>query len=668
MLGKLSWAAIPFDQPIPLVAAAFVGLVIIGVLAWITLKGWLPYLWQEWITSVDHKRIGIMYTVLAMVMLLRGFSDAIMMRSQQALAFRSEGYLPPEHYDQIFSAHGTLMIFFVAMPFVIGLMNFVMPLQLGIRDVAFPTLNSVSFWLTATGALLVNISLVVGEFARTGWLPYPPLSELTYSPGVGVDYYLWALQISGVGTLLTGVNFVTTVLKMHAPGMTYMRMPMFCWTTLASNLLIVAAFPILTATLAMLLLDRYLGFHFFTNEAGGNVMMFMNLIWAWGHPEVYILILPAFGIFSEVVSTFSGKPLFGYRSMVMATMAICLLSFTVWLHHFFTMGAGADVNAIFGIASMIIAVPTGVKVFNWLFTMYAGRVVYSTSMLWSIGFMITFAIGGMTGVLLAVPPADFVLHNSLFLVAHFHNVIIGGVLFGAFAGYTYWFPKAFGFRLHEGLGKASFWCWIVGFYVAFMPLYVLGLMGMTRRMQHYDVAAWRPWLLIATGGAAIILAGIILQVAQLAVSIRRRQALRDETGDPWNGRSLEWATSSPPPAFNFAVLPRVEGTEAYWSMKQRARQRAGLGEEPRYTDIEMPRNSPTGFICAFFATLMGFALIWHIWWMVALAAAGAYATFVVFAWRDRVEYVIPAETVARIDRANRNARNAAARAPLETVS
>ena len=426
---------------------------ILGVLAWITLKGWLPYLWREWITSVDHKRIGIMYILLAMVMLLRGFTDAIMMRSQQALAFQSEGYLPPEHYDQIFSAHGTLMIFFVAMPFVIGLMNFVMPLQLGIRDVAFPTLNSVSFWLTATGALLVNISLVVGEFARTGWLPYPPLSEITYSPGVGVDYYLWSLQISGVGTLLTGVNFVTTILKMHAPGMTYMRMPMFCWTTLASNLLIVAAFPILTATLAMLLLDRYLGFHFFTNEAGGNVMMFMNLIWAWGHPEVYILILPAFGIFSEVISTFSRKPLFGYRSMVMATMVICMLSFTVWLHHFFTMGAGADVNAIFGIASMIIAVPTGVKVFNWLFTMYGGRVVYSTPMLWSLGFMVTFVIGGMTGVLLAVPPADFVLHNSLFLVAHFHNVIIGGVLFGAFAGYTYWFPKAFGFRLHEGLGQ-----------------------------------------------------------------------------------------------------------------------------------------------------------------------------------------------------------------------
>jgi cytochrome o ubiquinol oxidase subunit 1 len=659
MWGKLSWAAIPFDQPIPLIASGLVGVVIIGVLAWITLKGWLPYLWREWITSVDHKRIGIMYILLAMVMLLRGFTDAIMMRSQQALAFRSQGYLPPEHYDQIFSAHGTLMIFFVAMPFVIGLMNFVVPLQLGIRDVAFPTLNSVGFWLTATGALLVNISLLVGEFARTGWLPYPPLSELTYSPGVGVDYYLWSLEISGVGTLLAGINLITTVLKLHAPGMTSRRMPMLCWTTLASNLLIVAAFPILTATLTMLVLDRYLGFHFFTNEAGGNIMMFVNLIWVWGHPEVYILILPAFGVFSEVVSTFSTRPLFGYRSMVAATMVICILSFTVWLHHFFTMGAGADVNAIFGIASMIIAVPTGVKIFNWLFTMYGGRIVYSTPLLWSIGFMVTFVIGGMTGVLLAVPPADFVLHNSLFLVAHFHNVIIGGVLFGAFAGYTYWFPKAFGFRLHEGLGKASFWCWITGFYVAFMPLYVLGLMGMTRRMQHYDVAAWHPWLLIAAGGAVLIFIGIILQVAQLVVSIRRREQLRDETGDPWNGRSLEWATPSPPPAFNFAVLPRIESGDAYWGMKERALQQARLSEEPAYAEIEMPRNSPTGFICAFFATIMGFALIWHIWWMVGLAALGAYATFVVFAWRDVDEYIIPAETVARIDRANRSVRSAA---------
>src|SRR5712675_833548 len=618
MLGKLNWSAIPLDQPIPMITSGVV--------------------------------------VLAILMLLRGFADAIMMRSQQAIAYHSQGYLPPEHFNQIFSAHGTIMIFFVAMPFVIGLMNLVVPLQLGVRDVAFPTLNSVGFWLTATGALLVNISLVVGEFARTGWLPYPPLSEMTYSPGVGVDYYLWALQISGVGTLLSGVNLVTTVLKMHAPGMTYMRMPMFCWTTLATNLLIVAAFPVLTATLAMLLLDRYLGFHFFSNEAGGNVMMFMNLIWAWGHPEVYILILPAFGIFSEVISTFSRKPLFGYRSMVMATLVICILSFTVWLHHFFTMGAGADVNAIFGIASMIIAVPTGVKVFNWLFTMYGGRVVYSSPILWSLGFMVTFVLGGMTGVLLAVPPADFLLHNSLFLVAHFHNVIIGGVLFGAFAGYTYWFPKAFGFRLQEGYGKAAFWFWLIGFYVAFMPLYAVGFLGMTRRMQHFDVAEWRPWLMIASIGAGLILCGIICQVAQLVVSIRQREALRDTTGDPWDGRSLEWATASPPPVFNFAVMPDVTSEDAYWAMKRRTKDE-GVAKEPNYKPIELPRNSPTGFVCAFFATVMGFAMIWHIWWMVAAGFVGAFATFVVFAWRDHDEYEIPAWEVARIDRANRAARH-----------
>jgi cytochrome o ubiquinol oxidase subunit I len=656
VLGKLTWDAIPLDEPIPLVASGIVVLILLAVLIYIAVKGWVPYLWREWITSVDHKRIGVMYVFLASIMLLRGFIDALMMRSQQAFAFQSQGYLPPDHYNQIFSAHGTIMIFFVAMPFVIGLMNFVMPLQLGVRDVAFPTLNSVGFWLTASGALLVNVSLLVGEFARTGWLPYPPLSELTYSPDVGVDYYLWSLEISGVGTLLTGVNLVTTVLKIRAPGMNYMRMPVFCWTALASNLLIIAAFPILTATLAMLLLDRYLGFHFFTNEAGGNVMMFMNLIWAWGHPEVYILILPAFGIYSEVVSTFSGKPLFGYRSMVLATLAICLLSFTVWLHHFFTMGAGGDVNAIFGTASALIGIPTGVKIFNWLFTMYGGRVRFATPMIWSLAFMITFVIGGLTGVMLAVPPVDFVLHNSLFLVAHFHNVIIGGVLFGAFAGYTYWFPKAFGFSLHEGWGRRACYFWIAGFYVTFMPLYIVGLMGMTRRMQHYDVPEWRPWILISGFGALLVLTGIICQVIQLVVSIRERESLRDLVGDPWDGRTLEWATSSPPPAYNFAVLPEVGEEETYWTVKQAAARRAALREAPEYVDIEMPRNSPTGFVVAFFATIMGFSLIWQIWWLVAVAFVGSYATFVVFAWRDHDEHTIPANEVARLDTANREAR------------
>ena len=652
MFGKLTWDAIPFDQPIPMAASVAMIVGIAAILVMVVVKGWWRYLWKEWVTSVDHKRIGVMYALLALVMLVRGFIDALMMRSQLAVAAGgAQGYLPPEHYDQIFSAHGTIMIFFVAMPFMIGLMNFAVPLQLGVRDVAFPVLNSVSFWLTAAGVLLVNLSLVIGEFAKTGWLVYPPLSELAYSPGVGVDYYLWALQISGVGSLLTGINFTTTILKLRAPGMGYGRMPIFCWTALASNLLIIAAFPILTATFAMLLLDRYLGFHFFTNDAGGNAMMYINLIWAWGHPEVYILILPAFGVFSEVIATFSGKPLFGFRSMVAATMAICVLSFMVWLHHFFTMGAGADVNGFFGIMTMIIAVPTGVKVFNWLFTLYGGRVRFTTPLLWALGFMCTFVIGGMTGVLLAIPPADFVLHNSLFLVAHFHNVIIGGVLFGAFSGYIYWFPKAFGFTLDEKWGKASFWCWIVGFYLAFMPLYALGLMGATRRMQHYSDVSWQPLMLIALVGALFILAGIFFTGLQLFVSIRTRDARRDRTGDPWNGRTLEWSTSSPPPAWNFSVLPQVRSTDAFWAMKQTQRQTGAPAETPRWQAIELPRHSAVGVFISFFAVVMGFALIWHIWWMAIIGFIGAVVSGLAHSWRLDSEFEVSAEEVAATERA-----------------
>jgi cytochrome o ubiquinol oxidase subunit 1 len=648
MLGKLSWDAIPLNEPIPLATVFILIIGTLGLLTLVTWKGWWPYLWREWITSTDHKRIGVMYVVLALVMLLRGFADAIMMRTQLALAAgHAAGYLPPEHYNQIFSAHGTIMIFFVAMTFVIGLMNFVLPLQLGVRDVAFPVLNSVSFWLTAAGVLLVNVSLGIGEFARTGWLAYPPLSEIAYSPGVGVDYYLWSLQISGFGTLLSGINLTTTILKLRAPGMGYGRMPVFCWTALASNLLIVAAFPILTATFAMLLLDRYLGFHFFTNDSGGNPMMYVNLIWAWGHPEVYILILPAFGVFSEVIATFSGKPLFGYRSMVMATMAICVLSFLVWLHHFFTMGAGANVNAVFGVATMIIAVPTGVKVFNWLFTMYGGSIRFTTPMYWAIGFIVTFVIGGMTGVLMAIPPADFVLHNSLFLIAHFHNVIIGGVLFGAMAGYTYWFPKAFGFRLHEGLGKAVFWCWFFGFYLAFMPLYVLGLMGATRRMQHYADPTWQPFMVAALVGAVVILLGIILTIVQLVVSIRTREQRRDLTGDPWNGRTLEWSISSPPPAWNFAVLPTVSGSDAFWSTKRYA---AIPAKQPPLEAVRVPTHSPLGFLVSFFAVILGFSLIWHIWWLAFVGLAGAAAVCLRHAWRIDLDDLVSVEEIAAHER------------------
>jgi cytochrome o ubiquinol oxidase subunit I len=650
MLGKLNWHAIPFNEPLAMAASLMIVVGILAILGLITRKGWWPYLWREWLTSVDHKRIGVMYVLLALVLLLRGFSDAIMMRTQLAMAAGgAAGYLPPEHYDQIFSAHGTIMIFFMAMPFMIGLMNFVVPLQLGVRDVAFPVLNSISFWLTAAGALLVNVSLMVGEFARTGWLAYPPLSELAFSPGVGVDYYLWSLQISGVGTLLAGINMVTTILKLRAPGMTYMRMPVFCWTALCSSMLIVAAFPVLTATFGMLLLDRYAGMHFFTNDGGGNFMMYVNLIWIWGHPEVYILVLPAFGIFSEVIATFSSKQLFGYRSMVLATLAICVLSFMVWLHHFFTMGAGADVNAVFGIASMVIAIPTGVKLFNWLFTLYRGRVRFEVPVLWAIGFMVTFAIGGMTGVLQAVPPADFVLHNSLFLVAHFHNVIIGAVVFGAMAGYYYWFPKAFGFTLHRGLGVASFWCWFVGFYLAFFPLYAVGLLGMTRRMQHYADLSWQPYMIVAEGGAVVILCGIIATIAQLVISIRTRESRRDLTGDPWNGRTLEWSTASPPPAYNFALLPQVSSLDAFWAMKQRA----AASPPGLYPAIEVPRNSANGFLTALFAVVTGFALIWHIWWLAILGLTSVAVILVAFGWMQRIPVEVSGEQLVADERARR---------------
>ena len=657
MLGRLTWDAIPFHEPIPLITSVVVILGVLGVLALIVLKGWVPYLWREWITSVDHKRIGVMYVTLGLIMLLRGFSDAIMMRSQQAIAVgASEGYLPPDHYDQIFSAHGTIMIFFVAMPLVVGLMNFVVPLQLGVRDVAFPVLNSVSFWLTASGALLINLSLFIGNFARTGWMNYPPLSELQFSPDVGVDYYLWSLQIAGVGTLLAGINMVTTILKLRAPGMTYFRMPVFCWTALCSNMLIIAAFPVLTATFAMQLLDRYVGMHFFTNDAGGNMMMYVNLFWVWGHPEVYILVLPAFGVYSEVVATFSGKALFGYRSMVLASLAICVLSFTVWLHHFFTMGVGANVNAFFGVMSMIIAVPTGVKIFNWLFTFFHGRIVFRSPVLWTVGFMVTFVIGGMTGVLLAEPPVDFVVHNSVFLVAHFHNVIIGGVVFGVMAAYNYWFPKAFGFTLHEGWGKASFWCWFLGFYGAFTPLYILGLMGMPRRLQHIPDPDWQPLLLVAEAGAVLIFCGILCQIVQLYVSIRTRESRRDLTGDPWNARTLEWATSSPPPAYNFAVMPQVETLDAFWEMKQNGQAQV---VPPSYEPIEMPRNTPTGVITAFFAVLFGFAAIWHIWWVAIIGLIAVAIMAMAFGWSEDREEEISGAEIARTERARVAAGRAA---------
>lgn len=648
IFGRLSIESLPIHEPIVVATffgVALGGIALLGALTYFRLWG---YLWKEWFTTVDHKRIGIMYMVLGLVMLLRGFADAIMMRGQQAIAFgANEGYLNAHHYDQVFTAHGVIMIFFVAMPFVTGLMNFVVPLQIGARDVSFPFLNNFSFWMTAAGAALVMASLFIGEFARTGWLAMAPLSGLDYSPDVGVDYYVWALQIAGVGTLLSGVNLVATIVKMRAPGMGLMKMPVFTWTALATNILIVAAFPVLTAVLALLSLDRYVGTHFFTNTAGGNPMMYVNMIWIWGHPEVYILILPAFGIFSEVTSTFSGKRLFGYTSMVYAVLVITILSYLVWLHHFFTMGSGASVNSFFGITTMIISIPTGAKIFNWLFTMYKGRIRFELPMMWTVAFMLTFVIGGMTGVMLAVPPADFVLHNSLFLVAHFHNVIIGGVLFGLFAGINYWWPKAFGFKLDKKWGLVSFWCWVVGFWVAFTPLYVLGLMGVTRRLRHFDDPSLQIWFVIAAIGAAIIAVGIAAFLLQIFVSIRNREALRDDSGDPWNARTLEWATSSPPAAYNFAFTPIIHDLDAWYDMKARGAVRPVSG----YLPIHMPKNTGAGIILAGFSLVFGFAMIWYIWWLAAASFLGLIVTAIAHTFNYDRDFYITAEEVTETENA-----------------
>lgn len=647
MFGRLTIDALKHDW-IEYMAGVSMVLGLIAVLWLITyLKRW-KWLWKEWFTTVDHKKIGVMYIVVSALMLVKGLVDAGMMRAQQMFSVGdSMGYLGAEHFQQIFTAHGVTMIFFVGMGLIFGIINLVLPLQIGARDVAFPFLNSVSFWLFSAGGLYILVSLVIGVFAGTGWTAYPPLSGIKYNPGVGVDYWLWSIQISGAGSLISGINFLVTILKMRCPGMKLMRMPVFVWASLVTMILVIFAFPILTATIGMLSTDRLIGTHIFTSEFGGNPMMYINLIWAWGHPEVYILILPMFGVFSEVVPVFSSKRLFGYTSMVWALIAITFLSFIVWLHHFFTMGAGVNVNAFFGIMTMIIAVPTGVKIFNWLFTMYRGKVRFTTPMLWFLGFAIIFTVGGMTGVMMAIPAIDFQVHNSLFLIAHFHNVIIGGVVFGFFAGYSYWFPKFTGFRLNEKLGKWGFWCWLIGFLLAFLPLYLLGFMGATRRLNHYDVATgWQPLFVLAGIGAGIIILGVGFQVLQLYISIKQRNENRDTTGDPWNGRNLEWSTASPPPFYNFAFIPEVTGRDAFWAKKQ-------SGETPQeraYEDIHMPKNTSAGFFIGLLSCILGFAVVWYMFWLAAVCAVGIILTMIIHLGKKEPDYYVKAEEVERIEK------------------
>ena len=656
-----------YENPVlsEFIAASAGGVMVVGaviVFALLTYYGAWRSLWFEWLTSVDHKKVGIMYIVVAFVMLARAIIEGVLMRYQQSIAVNDPGVLSPDHFGQLFSTHGSIMIFFVAMPFVTGVMNFIMPQQIGARDVSFPLLNAISLWLTTAGAALVMISLVVGQFSTGGWTAYPPYTGIEFSPGEGVDYWIWSISLSSIGSTLTGLNFATTIYKNRAPGMNLFRMPLFSWTTLCTSILMIFAMAPLTIATLMLALDRYAGFHFFTNDLGGNMMNYANLFWLFGHPEVYILILPAFGVFSEVISTFSGKTIYGYKSLVFATMSIAVLSFTVWLHHFFTMGQGADVNAFFGIATMLIGVPTGVKVYDWLLTMVRGRIRLSTAMLFSVMFLVTFVIGGLTGVILANPPVDFALHNSLFLVAHFHNMVIPGVLFGMIAGYQFWFPKAFGFRLSERWGKLSFCCWSLGFYLTFMPLYALGLQGAMRRTVEWFRPDYLPWLKASFVGAMLLFAGFLLLAVQLVVSVRQRDQCRVPAGDPWDGRSLEWSNSAPPPEYNFAVIPEVSTRDPFTWMKKNQQ---AYSSPDAYEDIEVPKNSVVAPVIGIAAILFGFALVWHIWWLVIVSFVSMWTAVIARCFVTETERVIPASEVRATHEAWLQSVRASAATPRE---
>lgn len=651
--GKLSLDAVPWEEPIVMgttIAIFVIALLVIGL---ITYKKYWGTLWRDWLCSVDHKKIGIMYIILAVVMLVRGFADALMMTSQQAASVAGlnggEGYLPPEHFDQVFTAHGVIMIFFVATPLFVGLANYIVPLQIGARDMAYPFLNLVSLWFTIAGAVLVNLSLFIGRFAAVGWVAYPPLAGIHYSPDVGMDYWIWSLQLSGLGTTFTAVNFLATIIKMRAPGMTLMKMPVFTWTIFGAFILAIVVFPVLTVAIAMLTLDRYAGFHFFTGGAGGNQGLWVNLVWAWGHPEVYFLVLPAFGMISEVVATFSRKRLFGYKSLVYATMVICGLSLVVWVHHFFTMGSGASVNAFFGIMTMIIAIPTGVKLYNWIFTMYRGKVVLSASMCWVIAMLLTFTIGGMTGVMLSIPTNDYVVHNSLFLVAHFHNTIIGGAVFGYFAGLTYWWPKMTGFKLSEKLGKWTVAFWFFGFFFAWIPKYLAGFDGMTRRMYKVADPSLSPYVYISFFGALLILVGVVLMVGNFAYSFYKRKdpAYRDFSGDPWDARTIEWNTSSPPSFYNFAVVPTIHDRDEFDYMKKQGT--AFKREDDRFEEIHMPTPSWQAPIIGVFSGLFGFALVWHIWWLVIVSFLGMIVFWFARSFSKNKDYYVTVDEVSKIE-------------------
>jgi cytochrome aa3-600 menaquinol oxidase subunit I len=609
--------AVPHPSVAIYASMVAIGLTVVAVLAGLTyFKKW-GYLWREWLTTVDHKRIGIMYLISALLMLFRGGVDAIMMRAQ--LSAPDLKLLDAQHYNEIFTTHGIVMILFMAMPFIMFFMNFVIPLQIGARDVAFPRLNALSFWLFFMGAMLFNISFIIGGSPDAGWTSYFPLAGNEFSTSVGTNYYMIAIQIAGIGTLMTGINFITTILKMRAPGMTLLKMPMFTWSAFIANVIIVFAFPVLAVLLAMGTLDRQFGTNFFTMDNGGMDMLWANIFWVWGHPEVYILILPAFGLYSEIISTFARRNLYGYKSMVGSMVLISLLSFLVWAHHFFTMGQGALTNSIFSITTMAIAVPTGVKIFNWLLTLRKGKIVITTPMLYSLLFIPLFTLGGVTGVMLAMSAADYQYHNTMFLVAHFHNVIIPGVVFAMLAGLTYYWPKMFGFMLNERIGKWTAWLLSIGFVLSFMPMYITGLDGQARRMFTYsESTGFGPLNMVSFIGAGIMAIGFVLIVYNIYYSTR--YASRDISNDPWDARTLEWATHTPVPEYNFAITPQVNTIEAFWDVKKKGH----VLFKGEYEKIHMPNNSGIPFImsCIFF--VWGFSFVFSLWIPVIVTTIGIF--------------------------------------------
>jgi cytochrome o ubiquinol oxidase subunit 1 len=673
LVGRLSISEIPFDSPIvfgAFVFAALLAVVILVALTWFKLWGTL---WRDWITSVDHKRIGIMYVLVGVVMLFRGFVDAVMMRTQQVMAAgpdspgylgAAHGYLPPYHYDQIYGSHGTIMLIFAVTPILAGFMNYLVPLQIGARDMAFPYLNAVSLWMTVAGAGLVMISLFVGDFSQAGWVGLTPLTELSYSPDVGVDYWSWALEIGSIGTTLGAVNIIATIVKMRAPGMTWMRLPIFTWTTLTTNVIGLTAFPVLGVAVGLLSLDRYIGTHFFTNGYGGNFMLYADLFWIWGHPEVYFIILPAWGMMSEIIPTFSEKPLFGYAVMVAATLSIGCISWTVWLHHFFTMGAGPVVNVFYSIATMLVSIPTGVKVFNWAFTMFRGRLTFTTPMLWAVSAIFMQLIGGLTGMMLAIPAINYMTHNTVFVIAHFHCVAMV-TLFASIAGATYWFPKVFGFQLNEPLGRLTFYLFLAGTFTVFTAMFGLGFDGMPRRLSYIPFASWEPLMIVEEFGILIYCAGVAAYIAQIYVSIRDRADNQIDI-DAWGTtRSLEWMTHSPVPAYNFAVIPNVNARDE-WAW----RKAHGLADilPDQYEDIEIPLNTPIPLALGAAAAVFGFAMVWRIWW---LAIVGMVALFAVIIWRSFggvTGTVIPADEVRRMELAAGRRSRPASRRVTETVA